>query len=279
MTRSQDLWARIRREMSQGWAILVQDVRTYYFSTPMIMWGLLLPFFLFTPLLMQQGMTLQRGMASLLAMITFLTASSTGPVIIPLERRTRTYDRLLAAPMSLVTVLLSKALVGVFFCSVVCGISLLAGVLFFGVTIASPLLLVVSIVVSALAFSALGILFGSGAATSPGQIMMPSMLLRWPLLFISGVFVPLEQMSPYLRALAYLSPLTYTQDVLTTAIMGGTYEVEKITKPCGRVVEQFGDMVSGVQSPLLDLAILLCLMAAFLIPALKLHDRSRRLGY
>lgn len=279
MTRGEDLLARIRREMTQGWAILFQDVRIYYVSTPMIMWGLLVPLFLFMPLVTQEGMTVQKGMASLLAMITFLTASSTGPVILPLERRMRTYDRLLAAPISLVTVLLSKALVGVFFCLVVCGISLLAGLLFFSVTIANPLLLVVSIFVSALAFSALGILFGSGAATSPGQVMMPTMLLRWPLLFISGVFVPLEKMSPYLRALAYLSPLTYTQDVLTTAIMGGTYEVKKIIKPCGRVIEEFGNMLSGVQSPLLDLGILFCLMVVFFIPALKLHDRSRRLGY
>ncbi|GAG01084.1 unnamed protein product, partial [marine sediment metagenome] len=36
---------------------------------------------------------------------------------------------------------------------------------------------------------------------------------------------------------------------------------------------------SGAQSPLLDLVVLPCLMALFLIPALKLHDRSRRLGY
>lgn len=271
--------ARVRRELSQGWAILVQDAKTYYFSTPMIMWGLLMPFFLFMPYLMQEGVTLQTGMASLLTMITFLTASSTGPVILPLERRTRTYERLLAAPMSLITILLGKALVGVFFCLVVSAISLLAGVFFFGVTIANPPLLLISIVVSALAFAALGILFSSGTATSPGQILMPTMLLRWPLLFISGVFVPLERMSPYLRALAYLSPLTYAQDVLTTAIMGGAYEVKKIVKPCGRVVEEFGDVMSGLQSPLLDLVILLCLVLLFLIPALKLHDRSRRLGY
>jgi ABC-type multidrug transport system permease subunit len=39
----------------------------------------------------------------LLALTTFFTASSAGPVIIPLERQMGTYDRLLAAPIVLVT--------------------------------------------------------------------------------------------------------------------------------------------------------------------------------
>jgi len=39
--------------------------------------------------------------------------------------------------------------------------------------------------------------------------MMPSTLLCWPLMFISGVFVPLEEMSPWVRAVSYISPLTY----------------------------------------------------------------------
>ena len=38
--------------------------------------------------------------------------------------------------------------------------------------------------------------------------MMPSTLVRWPLLFISGIFIPLGEMAPWTRALAYLSPLT-----------------------------------------------------------------------
>ena len=271
---------RIGLELSQGWAIMVQDVKTYYLSTPIIMWGLLMPFFLFLPLLMQEGMTLQKGVVSLLATITFLTASSIGPVILPLERRTRTYDRLLVAPISLVTILLAKSLVGVLFCLGVSVVSLVIGLVFFNINITSLTLLLVSIILSALAFSALGILFASGTAQSPGKVLMPTMLLRWPLLFISGVFVPLEKMAPWVRALGYVSPLTYAQDLISHAVLGvGAVGSAVVVKPCGRILEGYETLMAGARSPQLDMAILLCLTVLFYLPALKLHERSRRLGY
>jgi len=252
----QSMVGRIRAEAARAWVIAVKDVRVYYLTPPMIMMGLLMPFFMFFSFSVRRGMAPQAGVARLLAMTTFFTASSAGPVIIPLERRTGTYDRLLAAPMSLVTILVGKSLVGAFFGLAVSLVPLVAGLVLFRISIADPLLLPVSVILSAGVFSTLGILFASGSAQSPGQVLMPSTLLRWPLLFISGIFIPLEQMAPWTRAISYLSPLTYAQDLLNHAVLG-----------------------SGAQSPLLDLVVLPCLMALFLVPALKLHDRSRRLGY
>jgi len=60
------------------------------------------------------------------------------------------------------------------------------------------------------------LIFGSIPTRNPGNVAMPSLLLRWGLLFVSGVFVPLAEMAPVARALAYLSPLTYAQDLTTT---------------------------------------------------------------
>ena len=84
---------------------------------------------------------------------------------------------------------------------------------------------------------------------------MPSTLLRWGLLFISGVFVPLEEMAPAARAVAYLSPLTYAQDLMNHAVPG-----------------------KGLLSPWLDLIVLLAAGVLFLVPSLALHRRARRLG-
>ena len=85
---------------------------------------------------------------------------------------------------------------------------------------------------------------------------MPSTLLRWPLLFISGIFIPLEQMGPWARAVSYLSPLTYAQDMIHHAVLG-----------------------TGVQSIALDVSILALLLILFLGMALKLQRRIRTLGY
>jgi ABC-2 type transport system permease protein len=254
--RNEGLLTRLGNELIQAWAILIKDVRVYYFTPPMLMWGLLMPFFMFFSFSVQRGMAPQAGVARLLAMTTFFTASSAGPVILPLERRTGTYDRLLAAPMSLVTILIGKSLVGAFFGVTVSLVPVVVGLLLFHIGIANSLLLVAGIILSASAFSVLGILFASGSTQSPGQVMMPSTLLRWPLLFISGIFIRLEEMTPWVRAISYLSPLTYAQDLLSHAVLG-----------------------QGAQSPLLDLLVLPTLTVLFLIPALELHRRSRRLGY
>ncbi|MGD2144437.1 MAG: ABC transporter permease [Anaerolineae bacterium] len=247
---------RLRAEVSQAWAVTVKDVRVYYFTPPMIMFGLLLPFFLFFSFSIKRDIGAAVGMARLLALTTFFTASSAGPVIIPLERRVGTYDRLLAAPMSLVTLLLGKTLVGAFFGTAVSLVPLLIGMLGLQVTVAGVGLVLAGIVLSSLAFAAFGIAFASIPTRSVGNIMMPSTLVRWPLMFISGIFIPLEEMAPWARALAHLSPLTYAQDLMNHAVLG-----------------------QGFLNPWLDLAVLPLLVALFLIPAVRLHHRSRVLGY
>jgi ABC-2 type transport system permease protein len=85
---------------------------------------------------------------------------------------------------------------------------------------------------------------------------MPSTLLRWGLLFISGVFIPLAEMAPTARAVAYLSPLTYAQDLMNHAVLG-----------------------MGLLSPWLDLLVLLTSGILFMVPPVWMHRRGRRLGY
>ncbi len=247
---------RLQDEVAQAWTVAVKDVRVYYLTPPMIMFGLLLPFFLFFSFSIKREIGMEVGLARLLALTTFFTASSAGPVIIPLERRTGTYDRLLAAPMSLVTLLLGKILVGTFFATVVSLVPLLVGSLALGATVADVALLSVGVPLASLAFSAFGLVFASIPTRSVGNIMMPSTLVRWPLMFISGIFVPLEEMAAWARGLAYLSPLTYAQDLMNHAILG-----------------------RGFLNPWLDLALLPLLVVIFLIPAARLHHRARVLGY
>lgn len=249
-------WQRLDDELAQAWTIAVKDVRVYYLQPPMIMFGLLLPFFLFFSFSVKRDIGAQVGIARLLALTTFFTASSAGPVIIPMERRLGTYDRLLAAPMSLATLLLGKTLVGAFFAVVASAAPLLVGWLWLQVTVADGALLLAGIVLASLSFSAFGLIFASIPSRSVGSIMMPSTLIRWPLLFISGIFVPLEEMAGWAQALAYLSPLTYAQDLMNHAVLGTAY-----------------------LNRWLDLALLVALLIVFLIPAAKLHHRSRVLGY
>lgn len=250
------LWQRFKDEIAQIWSIAYKDIRVYYLQPPMIMFGLALPLFLFFSFSIKRSIEAEAGIAQLLAMTTFFMASSAGPVIMPLERRMGTYDRLLAAPMSMISLLVGKVLVGAFFAFAASIVPLLVGVFFLRVMIADILLLLAGLLLASLAFSAFGIVFGSISVQSVGSIMMPSTLIRWPLLFISGIFIPLAEMGPIPRALSFFSPLTYAQDIIHHAVSG-----------------------RGYFNQWFDLALLMILAGIFLIPAAYLHHRSRILGY
>ncbi|HHS98171.1 MAG TPA: ABC transporter permease [Chloroflexi bacterium] len=247
---------RLRDEVAQAWAVAFKDMRVYYLRPGMIMFGFLMPFFMFFSFSVRREMAAAQGVARLLALTVFFTAAAAGPFIIPLERRLGTYDRLLAAPMSLLSLLLGKAAVGACFAIGVSAIALIVGVVAFGAYIAHPWMLVGGVLLGAFSFSALGLVFGSIPTRNPGDVQMPSTLLRWGLLFISGVFIPLEEMAPAARAVAYLSPLTYAQDLMNHAVLG-----------------------MGLLSPWLDLVVLLFAGILFLLPSIWMHRRSRRLGY
>jgi ABC-2 type transport system permease protein len=158
--------------------------------------------------------------------------------------------------MSLLSLLLGKVAVGAFFAIGVSAVALIAGVGVFGASVARPWLLIAGVVLSSFSFSALGLIFGSIPTRNPGDVQMPSTLLRWGLLFISGVFVPLAEMGLVGRTVAYLSPLTYAQDLMNHAVLD-----------------------AGLLSPVVDLLVLLVGGALFLVPSILMHRRSRRLGY
>lgn len=246
---------RIKNEISQAWTVSVKDVRVYYLTPGMIMFGFLMPFFMFFSYSVGSNQGSLEGLARLLTMTSFFTAGAAGPFIIPTERRLGTYDRLLAAPMSTLTLLFGKTVTGAIFAIVVSLVALSAGLLFFGASIAQPGLLAAGIFFSAFTFSSLGLIFGSIPTTKPGDVQMPSTLLRWGLLFISGVFIPLSQMAPALRFISYLSPLTYAQDLMNHAVIG-----------------------SGAINPWVDILVLLLATIVFLLPSLRMHHRARVKG-
>jgi len=247
---------RLRDELAQAWTVTVKDMKVYYLKPGMIMFGFMMPFFMFFSFSVKREMAAAQGVARLLALTTFFTAAAAGPFIIPLERRLGTYDRLMAAPMSLLTLLLGKTAVGALFAIGTSAFALLVGVMAFGVSITQPWLLAAGVILGSFSFSALGLIFGSIPTRNPGDVMMPSTLMRWGLLFVSGVFVPLADMAPAARAVAYLSPLTYAQDLMNHAVLG-----------------------QGLLNSWLDLAVLLLSGILFLVPSVQMHRRSRRLGY
>ncbi|MBE0524330.1 MAG: ABC transporter permease [Methanosarcinales archaeon] len=219
--KSQSLY-RLERELASAWAITKKDIRIHYLTPAVIMFGILFPVFLFISFAVGRDLPLLELIPGLMAITIFFSASSTGPMAVPTERRNKTYDRLITAPISPFSILLGGTLGGFIFGGIIASIPLVIGILWFGVEVNNLFALIVGISMASFGFSAMGIMFAAIPTENPGDVMMMLNFIRLPLLFISGIFIPINAMGDY-WFVTVLSPLTYSVDILRYAIGGGNY--------------------------------------------------------
>ncbi|MBL7118734.1 ABC transporter permease [Candidatus Bathyarchaeota archaeon] len=213
----------LARDVRVAWAICEKDIRQYYLTPPSLMFGLLFPASLFLSFVVGRNIPVSKAIPILVAQTLFFASSSIGPISIPLERRTQTFDRYLTAPVSLATVLIGKVFAGVIFGTLLSAIPVIAGVLLFGSGILDPGILLLSMLLSAFMFSAMGVMIASMPGQSPGQVLMPFNFIRIPLLFVSGVFIPVNQLPGWGQTISYLSPLTHTVELARYAFGSVSY--------------------------------------------------------
>jgi len=192
--------------------ITEKNIRIYYNKAPVLIFGLLFPLFMFLAFYLGRDVNLYLFFPGLLAMSLFFTASSVGPLITPWEKQAGTYERLLSFPVSINTIILGDIVAGMVFGIFINMIVLIVGLVFFDYNI-NILFLVLGVLLASFCFSSLGVLLASPSVRSPSHIMMFSSLIRFPLIFISGIFIPLEKLHGIGRALAYFSPITYLVDI------------------------------------------------------------------
>jgi ABC-2 type transport system permease protein len=87
-----------------------------------------------------------------------------------------------------------------------------------GAQVGSPFLFVIAVIVGAFAFSAFGMAVASAVKDMPTANMSLT-ALRLPMIFISGVFTPIQALPLPLRVISYLTPLTYLVDALREALI------------------------------------------------------------
>ena len=209
-------------QLGRALAIAEKDIRIYYLKGPVLIYGILFPLFLFLAFFLGRGMSLDFLLSGLLSMTLFFTATAVSPVILPWEGRERTLERLISAPISIPAILLGDALSSFIFGIIISLVPLALG-LIAGIRIFSPIVLAAAILLSAFCASYLGLLFSTPPTNLPSNIMMITNLVKFPLVFISGVFIPVEQMPPWGRTISQFSPLTYMTDLMRYSIQGNSY--------------------------------------------------------
>lgn len=205
---------RLGKECRRALAIAVKDVRIYCLKPPVLLFGLVFPFFLFLAFYVGKKGPITEGIPGLVSINLFFASSNIAPAGMPFERMARTFQRYLTAPVSLTWTLFGKSLAGFAFGVCFSIFPFLVGIIGYGTRVSSPGLLVPSLLASGLCFSSLGTLVATMPTEAPGNVMTVLNFVRLPLLFLSGIFVPLAEMPSWARGLAAVSPLTYGNDLL-----------------------------------------------------------------
>lgn len=214
MSESISTW---RKQMHGAYVIVKKNALLYYLKPPVLIFGVLFPIFFFLTFKMGRPIAAQNLVPGMIAMALWFTASAVGPLVTPWERQAKTYERLISSPVSLHALLSGDVLSGLIFGGCLSVVPVGLGLLLTDATVVSILPLLSGIILGALSFSSLGILLAAPPVSSPSNIMLLSNLVRLPLLFVSGVFVPISEMPSWAQWIAPISPLSYAGDLIRTA--------------------------------------------------------------
>ncbi len=205
------------RQLRCSLVVMKKNVMLYYLKPPVLIFGILFPVVFFMAFSIGRKMSPGVMVPGMVSMVLWFTATAVGPLVTPWERRAKTYERLVSAPVSIGSILAGDVLSGFLFGLVISSVAAALGTFFTDAVIRDPFLLIGGMVAGAMAFSSMGVLLSAPPSANPSNIMLLSNLVRLPLLFVSGVFVPMERMPMWARWMMPLSPLSYVSALFRLA--------------------------------------------------------------
>ena len=206
----------------RSFTIARKSMKIFYFKGPVVIFGVLFPVFLFLSFIIGRHMTVDFMIPGLLGMILFFTATSISPVVVPWEAQARTLERLMSCPVRIEAIILGDILASFVFGTAISLVPIIIG-LTLGITVSGPVLFALGVILAALCFASLGNVFSIPPSNTPATINMIAAAVRFPVTFISGIFIPLDQLPGWGQAIAYISPLTYFTDIARSSIQGQSH--------------------------------------------------------
>ena len=156
----------------------------------------------------------------ILAMTVLMSSMFSGMSIV-WDREFGFLKEILVAPISRTGIVLGKAIGGATN-AIIQGVILLVLAPFLGISV-TPILVIkylLLVIPLALALSGMGIFVATRMRSQQG-FQMVMQLLMFPLIFLSGVFFPVDNVPPWLQVIAKLNPLTYGVDAIRQLFLDG----------------------------------------------------------
>jgi len=205
------------------WSIFLKDVRTYYLKPPNISWGIIFPLAWTGMFFIRAG----RGLDSIpdllpgvMTISILFGTTSVLAVTITFEKRQRSFDRLLLAPIPLDLLMLAKTSGAILFGIVNAFVPLLIASFLIDLSGVAWSLVIPAVVLISVVSTFLG-LFIAVSVSQVFEAQTFSNFFRFPMIFLCGLFIPIMSLPVFVRPLSYALPVTYGVDILHGAVRGG----------------------------------------------------------
>jgi ABC-2 type transport system permease protein len=212
----------VSRRWIAFWSILAKDMRSYYLKPPNISWGILFPLAWTAMFLIRSGGSVDDILSLLpgvMAISVLFGTTSMLAVTITFEKKGRSFERLLLAPIPLDLLMIAKTAGAVVFGIANAFVPVAMAAFLVDLSNVAWGLLGSAVLLIALSSTFVG-LFVAVAVSEVFEAQTFSNFLRFPMIFLCGLFFPVERLPWAIRPLSYALPLTYGVDVMRGAILG-----------------------------------------------------------
>jgi len=134
------------------------------------------------------------------------------------EKNLGTIDRLLITPVRPSSIILGKTLAGCLTGVVQAILILIMAKLLFGIAIVNIYLVLLIIFLTSVTFTGIGV-FVSGISRDISEAITYNQIILWPMIFLGGVFFPVEMIPAPIQYISQLLPLTYATDALRSIMI------------------------------------------------------------
>jgi ABC-2 type transport system permease protein len=155
----------------------------------------------------------------LMIMIVMITVMTGIPEAISKEREMGTFDGMLSAPINQISIILgyTASLCVKGFAQVI--LVLAIAIIFFGVTIQGSILLAFFLLLLGIfSFVGIGILAVSSSKNQATGTTIVN-LIMFPMMFLAGIFFPIQQMPWFMQDISKIIPLTYAADAMRKVML------------------------------------------------------------
>jgi ABC-type multidrug transport system permease subunit len=161
----------------------------------------------------EAGTNLDYSFPSLLALIVMFLAIMLGDTLIMMEKTSPAYIRNFMVPVNKMVFFLATTFTNLIIMSVQLIIILLISLAFLPDSLITMPLLFLVLLIASLVFTLIGTLIGY-LFSSEETAILASISIGSIMLFLSGLILPIEGMSPFLRGLTYYNPFVITEKLV-----------------------------------------------------------------